>query len=83
MSWRAPQIKPETVLLVLQPEGYLFREDEDVYAPANLIYYPNSEFLHIYSEVLSDATSADIIFQRETFRNYRTFQFVREFDQSP
>lgn len=82
LSWRAPQIKPETVLLALQPEGYLFREDEDVYAPANLIYYPDSDFLHIYSEVLSDATSADIIFQRETFRNYRTFQFVREFDQS-
>jgi len=80
--WRAPQIKPDSVVLALQPEGYYFREDEDLYAPLNLIYYPDKGFIHIVSEVLAKETIDDLIYQRTTYRNYRTINFKRDFNQA-
>ncbi len=80
--WRAPRIKPDTVVMALQPEGYLFREDEDVYAPLNYIYYPDQGFIHIVSEVLSNETVDDLLNQTTTYRSYRTVGFKRVFSQA-
>lgn len=82
ISWRVPQLKPDTVVLVLQPEGYLFREDEDVYAPLNLIYYPDKGFIHIAAEVLANNTIDDLIHQNTTYRSYRTIGFKKDFSQA-
>lgn len=45
LSWRAPHLQPNTTLLVKLP-SFGFFEDYEVWAPANLIYYPeeNSRF---------------------------------------
>ncbi len=40
VSWRAPQIEPETVLVADYPDTGIL-EDYYVWGPANLIYYPN------------------------------------------
>jgi hypothetical protein len=79
LAWRAPQIESGTVGVVQQPKGYLFREDEDFYAPANLIYYPSAGSLQIVSEVFNVDTARNIIFQETTYRNYRSVQFTRDF----
>lgn len=80
--WRAPQIKPDTVILALQPDAYAFREDEDTYAPLNLIYYPDEGFIHIVSEVLADDTVDPLLNQSKTYRSYRTVRFKRDFSQA-
>ncbi len=82
LAWRAPQIEPGTVGLVQQPKGYLFREDEDFYAPANLIYYPSSGSFQIVSEVFNVETARNIIFRETTYRNYRSVEFTRDFNNS-
>lgn len=41
VSWRVPQIKPETVLAAQYSSGSV-NEDYFVWGPANLIYYPES-----------------------------------------
>ena len=81
LTWRAPQLKPDTVAMALQPDGYLFREDEDFYAPVNLIYYPNKGSLYILSEVFNDFTIRNILFQEKTYSSYRTIRYKREFSQ--
>lgn len=82
LSWRAPQIESGTVGLVQQPKGFLFREDEDFYAPANLIYYPDAGSLQIVSEVFNDDTARNILFRETTYRNYRSVQFTRDYNNS-
>ena len=81
LTWRAPQLKPDTVGMALQPSGYLFREDEDFYAPVNLIYYPDKGSLYIISDVFNDETVRNILFQERTYRSYRTIRYKRVFSQ--
>lgn len=55
MSWRAPQLQPGTTLLVQMPgEGYY--EDYEVWGPANLLYYPDSEKVQVGAEVFTEDT---------------------------
>jgi hypothetical protein len=55
LSWRAPQLKEGTVLLVEMP-GQRFYEDYEVWGPANLIYDPAGGSPRILSEVLMPQT---------------------------
>jgi hypothetical protein len=82
LSWRAPQIKPDTVVLAMQPQKYLFREDEDFYVPVNLIFYPDEGGLPVVSEVLTNDTIRNVIFKETTHRNYRGIQFERDFTKT-
>lgn len=43
MSWRAPALKPGTLLYAQLPIGFGFFEDYEVYSPANLIYAPGPQ----------------------------------------
>ena len=38
LTWRAPDIKDETVLMVYMPDGYLMQQDYEMWGPVNLIY---------------------------------------------
>lgn len=42
MSWRAPDLKNNTLLYVRLPSGYAFFEDYEIYGPANLVYTPDA-----------------------------------------
>lgn len=42
VSWRAPQIKPGTLLTAFH-SGYGIQEDYFIWGPANLIYYPEKQ----------------------------------------
>jgi len=55
VSWRAPQLKPGTTLLVKMP-GEGFYEDYEVWGPANLIYYPDSTKVQVGAEVFTEDT---------------------------
>lgn len=70
VSWRAPQIAPETVLAV-EYAGAPIMEDYFVWGPANLIYYPEAHekegkvFTPLGAVVLTDDAVVDITLRRE------------------
>lgn len=62
LTWRAPDIKDETLLMVSFPEGYRLQQDYEAWGPVNLIYRPGpAESPAIASEVLNSATAYDVL----------------------
>lgn len=54
LSWRAPDLEAGTVLVIQMPDGRKFRENYEVWGPANLIYTPQKAETPILSaEVLT------------------------------
>ncbi|NMC79412.1 MAG: hypothetical protein GYA59_08635, partial [Chloroflexi bacterium] len=79
MSWRAPQLQPDTVLIADLPGSYPIEEDYEVWGPANLIYYPQPGPLKITSEVLNTPSALNIKLGVETSRTMRLVEVVRDF----
>lgn len=78
LSWRAPQLKDGTVLLVEMPDQS-FYEDYEVWGPANLVYSPNDDSLRVRSEIFTPGTLEKIrVGQTET----RGLRDVLEFSRS-
>ena len=78
LSWRAPQLKDGTVLLVEMPDQR-FYEDYEIWGPANLVYSQNDDSLRVRSEVFSPGTLEKIrVGQTET----RGLREVLEFSRS-
>ena len=78
LSWRAPQLKDGTVLLVEMPDQR-FYEDYEVWGPANLVYSPNDDSLRVRSEVFTPGTLEKIrVGQTET----RSLRDVLDFSRS-
>ena len=83
LTWRAPDIKDDTMVIVYLPEGFKFQQGYEVWGPVNLIYRPNpAESPVIQSEVLNDDTYYDILkgivlsdYNRD-FVLYRNFENV-------
>lgn len=40
LTWRAPDLLDETLLVIRMPDGYRFRENYEIFGPVNLIYRP-------------------------------------------
>lgn len=81
LSWRAPQILPETVLVGFT-DNYRFEEDYEIWAPANLIYYPQSQNLKILTEVLDISTTHKIISQFWDRGSTRTIEYDRDYSNT-
>ncbi|MEK6222317.1 MAG: hypothetical protein N2D54_08715, partial [Chloroflexota bacterium] len=43
LTWRAPGIKEDTVLIVQLPSGLGFEQDYEIWGPVNMIYHPNQD----------------------------------------
>ena len=56
LSWRAPDIADDTVLVPVLPAGFSFSEDYEIWAPANLIYRPGSQKVQIDGQILNQDT---------------------------
>ncbi|HTX78676.1 MAG TPA: hypothetical protein VMC62_03370, partial [Longilinea sp.] len=82
ITWRAPAFKDGTVLMIDLPSPYYFGEDEETFAPANYIYYPQPNNFHIYSEVLNPDTVIELAMQSVSERDLRTISFVRDFSKA-
>jgi hypothetical protein len=78
LSWRAPQLKDGTVLLVEMPDQS-FYEDYEIWGPANLVYSPNDDSLRVRSEILTPATLEKIRVGQTENRNLRD---ILEFSRS-
>jgi hypothetical protein len=62
MVWRAPQIRPGTMLFVNVPFGS-YQEGYEIYGPANMIYFPG-QVVTLGGDVLNPATAANIQMQK-------------------
>ncbi len=82
VSWRIPQIEPDTVLMAYLPSGYRLAEDYEAFSPANLIYYPGVANTTLVAEVLNSDTADEVRMGSTSDRSVRTFDFTRHFDQS-
>lgn len=82
VSWRAPGIKDETVLLVEMP-GKDYFEAYEVWGPANRIYNPGVETIQISAEVFSSQTLEKIRTGQTEVRGVRSvFDLERNFHKS-
>lgn len=82
LSWRAPQLKEGTVLLVEMPDQR-FYEDYEVWGPANLLYDPNGDSLRVRSEIFAPDTLEKIRVGQTENRNLRDIlEFSRSYHNS-
>jgi hypothetical protein len=93
VSWRIPQLKKGTTLVVHYPAGQA-GEDYTIWSPANLIYYPDSQsqkFIQpaIYAALLNHDAVDKVLTQKgveydtrrgsiHTFRNYSNILLITQ-----
>jgi hypothetical protein len=82
LYWRAPGLKEKTILIFSPQEIYSNAEDEEIYVPANLIYFPEEKVIFIGAEVLNDSTLREIIMGTSENRVYRNIVYYRIFPKS-
>ncbi len=78
MTWRAPQIKPATLLSGEYPYGML-DEDYTLWGPANLIYYPGEFEPVITAEIISGETLPKFLAQGKELYTRRIVTYERDF----
>jgi hypothetical protein len=62
LTWRAPAIRNNALVIGVLPEGVTFREDYEIWGPLNLIYHPEREdYPLIQSQVLNQQTIPDVL----------------------
>jgi hypothetical protein len=80
LTWRAPDIKDGTLMMVYLPDGYRLQQDYEVWGPANLIYRPGSaKAPAIQSEVLNMDTAYDILKGSVIDNRMRDMKMHRDF----
>ena len=81
LSWRAPDIKDNTTLIVFTPQFYQFRESYEIWAPVNMIYHPEPGPLKIAAEVPNMETIPLMLFQKTVGRQMRRVEYTVDFKQ--
>ncbi len=72
LTWRAPDLKDDTLLAAKHPSNITFSENYEIWAPANLIYRPNSTEVKISGEIINSETEGWFlrgIYNNKTFRD--------------
>ncbi|MCI0608921.1 MAG: hypothetical protein L0Z71_07665 [Anaerolineae bacterium] len=59
LSWRAPHIEDRITVIFNMPQDYGFAEEYEVWAPLNLVYYPN-EPLKLTGQIMLDELWVDM-----------------------
>ena len=79
LSWRAPDILDDTVLVAMLPPGYQLAESYEIWGPANIIYRPDEVDLKIPAEVLNRSTAQSILRGADDEREQRGASIIRDF----
>jgi hypothetical protein len=80
MVWRAPNLKPGTMLFAILPEA-AYAEGYEIYGPANMVYYPH-QGLQIGGEILNADTATYIQAQRD-LQHYDRSNLIEDNYKSP
>lgn len=81
LTWRAPDIKDDTLVMTYSSGGYNPQQDYEVWGPLNLIYNPEpAETPIIQAEVLNSTTAYNVVGQ-DVINNYvRDIKLQRDFN---
>jgi len=80
LSWRAPDIQDNTVVMTYFPAGYRLQQDYESWGPINLIYRPGSAKTPvIQAEVLNSDTAYYVIKKEVRYSNDRDIGIQRDF----
>jgi hypothetical protein len=79
LSWRAPNIMDDTLLVPHLPGAYTLAESYEVWGPANLIYNPESASPEITGEALNDETVKSILKGDSLVKTIRRVNFTQDF----
>lgn len=80
LTWRAPDIKDETLLMAYAPVGSRFQQDYEVWGPVNLIYNPDTASSPpVVSEVLDDSTAQFVINGQDRIFAVRYIEMIQNF----
>jgi hypothetical protein len=82
LSWRAPQLKPDTVLIPFMPDGYRFVEDFEIWAPANRIYQPEPKIIYLSGAIVTQDALDLMTGQQTVGRTWRLIRYEKRFDQA-
>jgi hypothetical protein len=80
LTWRAPNIKDETLIMAYFPSGYQLQQDYEIWGPINLIYRPGfSETPTIKAEVLTSQTAYYVMRSEVRFNRMRDIPMNRDY----
>jgi len=71
LTWRAPDLKDDTLLAVRIPTRISISENYEIWGPANIIYRPNSPEVKITGEIISSATEGWYLRGIKNKKNFR------------
>jgi len=71
LTWRAPDLKDDTLLAVRIPTRISISENYEIWGPANIIYRPNSPEVKITGEIISSATEGWYLRGVKNKKNFR------------
>lgn len=81
LTWRAPALQDDTLVMLYLPEGYRLQQDYEAWGPLNLIYHPGAaEAPLIQSEVLNEDTSYDVLQLLERENQVREIPVLQDFN---
>ena len=81
LSWRAPDIKDDSMVMAYFPPGYRLQQDYETWGPVNLIYRPGAASTPaIQAEVLNGDTAYDILKRDVRFNHDRDIGIRRDFN---
>jgi hypothetical protein len=81
LTWRAPDIRDDTLVMTYSDTPYNPEQDYEVWGPINLIYHPEpAEAPAIQAEVLNETTSYNIL-KKEVVNNFvRDIKLHRDYN---
>lgn len=73
LTWRAPDLKDDTLIAAKHPSKITFSENYEIWAPANIIYRPDSQDVKISAEIIHSDTEGWFL---RGINNKKTFREV-------
>jgi hypothetical protein len=80
LTWRAPDIQDETLIMAYMPEGFRPQQDYEIWGPVNLIYNPEpAKVPAITAEVLTYDTAFNVLKHETVGTLVRDIRVRRQF----
>ena len=84
LSWRAPDLQPETTIVAALPGGYRLAESYEIWGPANILYDPDfsAGSLKVSGEILNQETLPAIQNRDRYGRTFRRFEYMADLSRA-
>ena len=80
LSWRAPNIKRNTLLMVNLPSPFYFIEGYEIWGASNLIFYPDQARPRITGELIQQDPVNLLVWRGKNTRHYRGIYLFRDYN---